>query len=418
MDHSVERSGLLIATAEACMAGKMNRKVLIIAPAIPFPIRDGGMLRHCQLIRASSSRFTCDLVALAEADCYPDEEQRDYIRKELDLRRLELVARRKIPKALLAIIGLLTARPLGLWLYHSRHLATLLARFSREETYDSCLLLGDVGMAQYAQYVVARRKIWDICDDPVQSYHRRAAIITGTFMKWYYELQAQVIGAYVRKVAPDFDSILVIAENDGSSLRKLISNPLIEVPNSVDTVRFHSGPSVNGHGREILFTGAVRSWANREAVRFFVQQVLPLLPNRHGKVTFHVVGDGFDRFRLEDTSNVVLTGFVTDLTTYYNSCDVFVCPLMNGTGVKNKVLEAMACGCAVVTTAVGAEGLRVTDGRELLIAETAKDFVSALERLFNDPRLRENLGTNAQRFVEHGFSRERTENALARVLAF
>lgn len=395
---------------------EQTKKVLIVSPEIPLPVRDGGMLRHFQLVRAASARFTCDLVALAEPGWHPASEKYDYLRQELNVRRLDVVTRPRKSKALLAMVGLLTWRPLGLWLYRSSRLALLLERVSSEESYDACLILGDVCMAQYAQHVKVKRMVWDVCDDPVLGYRRRAAATTSLLLRKYYELEAQIIDTYIRKVASGFDSIVVIAEKDGCSLRKLFPNAVTEVPNTVNVIHFHPCPSTNGLHGKILFTGAVRSWANREAVYFFVQHVMPLVRSACGEITFQVVGDGFEHLQLVDAADIVLTGFVKDLAPHYNSCDVFVCPLTSGTGIKNKLLEAMACGCPVVTTTIGAEGLDVSDGRELLIADTAKDFATALQRLLEDPLLRKSMGTNARRFVERGFSQRIAEDALARAL--
>jgi glycosyltransferase involved in cell wall biosynthesis len=332
----------------------------------------------------------------------------------MNLRRLEVLARPRRSKAACAALGLATQRPLGLWLYRSKSLAELLKHITSEEAYDSCLILGDICMAQYADSVGAKRKIWDICDDPVLAYRRRAAVVTDHLLKRYYQLQARIIRAYTRKVAPAFDRILVIAEKDARSLGRLCPNRLIEVPNAVDTERFRPARRAGRNGKRILLTGAMRSWANREAARFFVERVLPVIQRGCGKVTFEVVGDGADRLALGAAGSVVLTGFVQDLSPYYRTCDVFVCPLTVGTGVKNKLLEAMASGCAIVTTSVGAEGLGVTDRHELLIADSPAEFASAVQLLLADTRLRQRLGANARRLAEQRFSSARTtERVLA-----
>jgi glycosyltransferase involved in cell wall biosynthesis len=220
-----------------------------------------------------------------------------------------------------------------------------------------------------------------------------------------FEWHAKIIERYMKSICRGFDSILVIADKDSNKLNGFYANPVVAVPNYVDTAHYApDGPRHGSKSPTLLFTGAMKWWPNQDAVSFFVRDVLPLIDKDCPDIAFHVVGKDADALVQSGHGKVSATGFVEDLSVYYRSCDVYVCPLRKGTGIKNKVLEAMACGCAVVASRVAAEGLDVRDGQELLIADAPAEIATAIKRLVGEPELRHRLGAAARSFVEGEFS--------------
>lgn len=389
----------------------MESRVLFVLPEIPYPANNGWALRHYQLIRAASWDSVCDVVALTKIDLLDD--VKDSIRNELRARRLVTVITPQKSAPIQAAWGLVTGLPSGVLLYSSPALRRVLAQLTSEERYTSCVILGDICMAQYAKHVTAERIVWDMCDDIALSLRQQAYATHRAIFALYLRWQAKIVEKYLKKASQLFDCILVIAKKDGRALNRYYTKPIIEAPNPVDLVRFQPQLQRKDNVRKVvLFTGAMHYWANIEAVRFFVNDVLPLVEQNCGEVMFHVVGNAADSLSIHQGSNVVLTGFVEDLAPYYHSCDVFVCPLRSGTGIKNKLLEAMACGCAIVTTSVGAEGLNLRPGHELLIADTAVGFASTLQLLLADSALRQRLGANARQFVAREFGFDKTRKRL------
>jgi glycosyltransferase involved in cell wall biosynthesis len=105
-------------------------------------------------------------------------------------------------------------------------------------------------------------------------------------------------------------------------------------------------------------------------------------------------------------------GFADDLAAEYRTCDIFVCPLRVGTGIKNKLMEALASGCAIVSTDVGIDGIAARHGEHLLVANDAVEFSSAVNRLLREPELRKRLGKAARAFTERSLSTEIVGNCL------
>jgi len=395
----------------------MKNIILIVTPEIPYPPKNGWNVRHYQLIRALSSSLVCDVVSLTKDNRLCNTAVEDVNRKNLKVRQFKAVASWRRSKLLCAILSLITRRPLGSVLYDSKKLRRILKLKTSLERYDSCLILGGICMPQYARYICANQMVWDMCDDTVLLFLRRTAVARGLVKASFYKGQAKLNGKYLRKASKMFDTILVINEKDAYPLRSSFAKQIVTIPIIVDLDQFYPNQqSITENITELLFTGAMSTWANRDAVNFFVDKVLPLVDRDCAKVKFHVVGTGSDSLNFENHSNVVLTGFVPDLRLYYNSCAVFVCHLRTGAGVKVKMLEAMACGCAIVSTPIGVEGLRVCDGRELLIVQDAAGFARAVKSLLNDPNLRQQLGINARHFVEQEFSSEERDDRLLNAL--
>jgi glycosyltransferase involved in cell wall biosynthesis len=158
--------------------------------------------------------------------------------------------------------------------------------------------------------------------------------------------------------------------------------------------------------------------ANKDAVNYFVNDIFPLIEKDLNDVELHFVGTGADLLKINKQKNIFLTGYVKDLGKHYFRSDVYVCPLRTGSGIKNKVLEAMSCGCAIVTSSIGIEGLSVQNGKEVLISDNAEDFAFSVKRLIIDKNLRSYLGKNAKQFIEKEYNYENTKRKLLKALIF
>ncbi|MFH1931756.1 MAG: glycosyltransferase family 4 protein [Pseudomonadota bacterium] len=392
-------------------------KVLIAVPEVPYPPQDGWNVRHFSLIRALSSISTCDVVALTTDNKLCNTTNEKSIAQSLNVRQFTVIPNLRKSKALCGALGFITRRLPGSFFYYSKKFTCLLRQMSSTERYDAFLILGGISMAQYAKYISEARIIWDMCDDPVLVYNRLSILAERPLKKLFFKWQAKTIEMRLKKACQMFDSILVIAEKDSHSLRRFFAKPIIEVPNLVDLDHFCPNKRKNNSStRKLLFTGAMKTRPNKDAVNFLVYEVMPLVERDYRDVKLHLVGTGADSLNLGERSNIVLSGFVKDLSLYYCSCDVFVCPLRTGAGIKNKILEAMACGCAIVTTPIGVEGLSVSDGCELLIAKTAVDIASAIKLLFEDPDLRQRLSANARHHIKREFSFGKTKERLLSAL--
>lgn len=173
------------------------------------------------------------------------------------------------------------------------------------------------------------------------------------------------------------------------------------LPNGVD-VASYGGDWGEPEPGALIFPGALTYHANYDAMRFFLDEVFPLIRRVNPGATLRITGktEGVDLSSLNLEAGVTLTGYLDDVRPAVARSWACVAPLRVGGGTRLKILEAMALGTPIVATSKGAEGLDVTSGHDILIADDPSQFSDAVLRLLSDPVLRQKLALNGRRLVE------------------
>jgi sugar transferase (PEP-CTERM/EpsH1 system associated) len=221
--------------------------------------------------------------------------------------------------------------------------------------------------------------------------------------RWYVSVQRQKMEEFEGQCFSWANGATAVSESDAGVIRAQYPGLPVEViENGVDVNHFQ--PPQNGAGSTptVMFSGAMDWRPNQDAASYFVSEVWPLVRKRHPTARAFLVGrEPSAAIRtLGKEAGVTVTGTVDDVRPYIAQASVCIVPLRVGGGSRLKILEAMAMGRAVVSTRVGAEGLRVRDGEHLLVADSPEDFSQAVDRCLNDAALRTQLGTSGRRLVE------------------
>ncbi|MFQ6674475.1 MAG: glycosyltransferase family 4 protein, partial [Fidelibacterota bacterium] len=171
------------------------------------------------------------------------------------------------------------------------------------------------------------------------------------------------------------------------------------IPNGVDTEYFAPDGQVTD-ARSIVFTGVMSYSPNRDAAHFLCKEILPRVREMTPDVQVQLVGSNPpDEVRALTGNGVTVTGTVPDVRPFVHRAAVYVSPLRFGTGVKNKILAALAMGKAVVATSESCAGLDVTPGEHLLVADNPDDFAAHVVELLGNADRRRHLGIAGRNLV-------------------
>ena len=215
------------------------------------------------------------------------------------------------------------------------------------------------------------------------------------------------------------DAVTVPSPQDAARIRAARPGARVQVvPNAVDVERVRPHPGDPAPDRStLLFFGALDYWPNVEGLLFFLDEIWPRVAETHPSARVRILGRRPPPALLaRQGPRVEVAGFVEDLRPSLAAAAAVVVPLRLGGGTRLKILEAMAMARPVVSTTLGAEGIDVVPGRELLVADDPASFAAELRRLLDDPELGTRLGLAARALVEARYTWRASARKLERLL--
>lgn len=206
-----------------------------------------------------------------------------------------------------------------------------------------------------------------------------------------------------------FDLLLAISEGDRQLLAPFFkSRPLLLLPLTPTHVSVDAHDVALSPGFNLLFVGAMYRDHNISGVRWFLEDVWPRILEAEPQARFYVVGNGPPEWlqALADGQHLFVTGFVDDLTPWYQAATLFVSPMLVAGGLLQKVMDAMAMGTPVVATSVCNHGIGAEPGKHLLTANSAQEFAALTVDLLRNPAMRQRLAEAGQRFIRERYDSE------------
>ena len=362
---------------------------------MPWPLDTGAKLRNYHLAHGLAGSMSVTLLAFGDE---PSNQELDQT-----YQRIVTVPRNERYSVGNMLRGALGRTPLPLLNYTTREMAAALERLLAEDHFD----LIQVESIHLLNYLPVLRSARDhpliVCDwhnvesDLMRQYAERELNVA---RRTYARRTARLMSEAERRGLNEFDAHIAVSEVDAKRLQSI--NPeakVFVIENGVDAA--HYGDQQSATKNRVVFVGSMDYHANIEGATSFAREVWPVIRQQQTDLRFTIVGRNPPPpvTELSSIAGIEVTGSVADVRPFYREALAAVVPLNVGGGSRLKILEAMAAGVPVVSTKLGAEGLDVSDGENIVLAESSSQLANGVLKVIDDVDLRARLIIGGQALV-------------------
>ncbi|MBI1387685.1 MAG: glycosyltransferase [bacterium] len=373
-------------------------KILFVTPVIPTQT-DGR--RPFNFLKYLTTRHEVHLICFqlpeqSTADLEPLHGMGVTVRNVLPLRKLR--------SSLNCLLGAPLLRPLrASWCRYPemrRAIETAL-----KENFD-VVHIDRMRMGQYLPWI-DRPNVLDLTDS-LPLYLRRSLPFRKTLGERAVDAwEMFTIPAFERWTSRQADAVLLCSQIDADEVQKNLgdSAPVV-IENGVDIQQFKPRERSDSPEPKFILTGTLFYFPNIDSVRFYRRDILPAIRRRFPAITTEIIGTRptEEMLGLDGEMGIRIIPNAPRMEDCLYTNDVYLCPLRVAAGVRNKLLEAMAAGMAIITTRLGAEGISAVEDEHVLFAETPDEFVRQAERVMSDADLKRRLGENSRQYVTENHS--------------
>lgn len=380
-------------------------KILQLCSKPPFPPKDGGCVAMDILTNGLIEAGNDVKVLAISTHKHPVDFQKlpkNYLQKtKFDAHFIDT----KI-KPILAFLNLFEIQSYNISRFYSESFNNKLIAILKTESFD-IVQLESLFVTPYLQTIRNYSKAKVVLRSHNLEYFiwKKLAISESNVLKKYYlNFLANRLKKYEIAMLNKYDAIASISTVDTKEFLKLgCKIPVIDIPFGISLDKYT--PDNSAVEQDSIFHLGAMDWApNLEGVKWFLDNVWSLINAKYPNLKLYLAGRNMPNWLLElKISNVIVIGEVEDAQKFINSKSIMVVPLQSGSGVKVKIIEGMALAKAIISTSTGVEGIEVSDGDNILIANSPSDFLAAIDKCILDNKLVHNLGLNARRLIEQDY---------------
>lgn len=387
-------------------------KILVVLPRFPWPLDKGDKLRAYHQVVELSKRHEIYLFAVSHRRVEPEQVEA----LEPYCREIRVVHLNRFVCGLNILRNWFSSKSLQMGYWNTKHSKRACKVFARE-------VQPDVVYSQMVRTMplVARLpfpKVMDFQDALSMNTERRMEQSRGL---WHYLLhfEFKMLRSSEYKAFSVFDALTIISEVDSEAIPHKKNGEIHIVPNGVDFDYFNTNALTRSdvNAFSLCFCGNMAYAPNVDAARYLVNEVMPLVWSRIPSATLLLAGaDPKPSVRALASKLVTVSGRLDDIREAYASSQIFVAPMRLGSGLQNKLLEAMAMRVSCVTTSIANTPLGAVDGQEILVGDTPEALADALVRLLESQELRDSIAAAGNRFVTTHYSWSSAVEPLEKLL--
>lgn len=353
-------------------------KIFVLLPRIPFPLEKGDKLRAFNQIKQLAKHN--EIVLCALNDNSQVSEQDAFRALQPYCQSINFIKISKPQIALGLVRAFFKGLPMQCGYFYNRKAAKKINALIDKHKPD--MLFGQ--LLRVAEYI--RKKDIPKCIDyqDVFSYGmKRRADIASLLTRPIYNMEYRRLCRYEAAIFDDFDVKTIISEPDRELIPHPKKNEILIIPNGVDHEYFK--PQEREKKYDLVFTGNMSYAPNVNAVEYLANEILPIVWKTLPEVKIYIAGATPDpKIKKAASERIIVSGWLDDIREAYAQSRVFIAPMRIGTGLQNKLLEAMSMGLPAITTPLANGSLGAENGKEILVGSNAEELAQHIITLLTD----------------------------------
>lgn len=370
-------------------------KILFLTTEIPFPLDNGGKIRTYNLIKALSVENKIDLI------CFSEEKNNDESIKSLNefCENIDIVNKiftnSTSKRILIANVfkSVISNKPFIVRKFIDKRYKSLIGKKLNENKYNT-IVMDHLNICGYLDIIKEHNVILSQHNCEFLILKRRYEEETNFMKQMYLRFEYIKTKSYERKICSNVNKVIMLTKEDKQSIvdDKYKGNNIEILPIVIENNYIKK--NINKKVSKLLFLGTMSWYPNEQGIVWFLENVWNELKVTNPDMKIYIVGKNpsnkIKEFKDED---IIVTGYVDDINVYIEKCDACIVPLFIGGGMRVKILECMSKGMPVISTTIGAEGIKVTNGEDILIADNKIEFMEQINAL-NDVELYNKIRDN------------------------
>ena len=383
-------------------------RLIVLTSRFPYPLDKGDKLRAFHQLKSLSKNNEIHLISLSDTlvESNHEQELKKYCKSVY-------VFKLKKWKILLNLaMGLFSNKPFQVKYFYQAAIHKKITRLIKDIDPDHiyCQLIRCVPYVQHEHHY---SKTLDYMDVFSKGIERR--INNANWMKPIFKIEAQRLVKYENLAFEYFDNHCIISEHDRSYIFHEKKNQIKIISNGIDSHYFSSKEVKKKY--DLVFIGNLSYAPNIDTSLYIAQELLPLLKEKFPLIKVLICGAN-PSYQLKKLANdnIEIIGWTPDIRNAYLAGKIFLAPLRIGTGLQNKLLEAMSLGLPCITSPLANQALKAKDGEQILVANSLEQYIQQIDLLLSNKQIRESIGGKAREYIKATFDWESSVAELEKIM--